>query len=109
MALFVLCEEELVAIDLQDQLWRMFPLPYLYPIHSSPITCITSVSGITTKAGVLLSKIADKQRTMSKIYTKNAWPLEREVRPPVQIKEMQLIITGYFDFLLLYFKFIVFT
>lgn len=35
----VLCEEELVCVDLTEKRWPLISLPYLHPIHSSQITC----------------------------------------------------------------------
>jgi hypothetical protein len=101
-ALFILCEEEFVAIDLMDPLWRMFPLPYLYPIHSSPITCITAISGLSSQAIALLTRISREQQNSSKIFSKNRWPLERiqknnrntEPRKEKRNKELQLVATG---------------
>lgn len=43
-ALAVLCEEELVMVDLVSEGWPTFRLPYLYPVHASPITAAHHVS-----------------------------------------------------------------
>ncbi|TMS36392.1 hypothetical protein L596_003567 [Steinernema carpocapsae] len=45
-ALLVLCKEELVAIDLLDPKWRPFALPYLFPLHYAPITCLSVVDDV---------------------------------------------------------------
>ncbi len=34
--LLVLCEEELVAVDLLSEDWPQFRLPYLIHVHASP-------------------------------------------------------------------------
>lgn len=95
--LFILCAEEFVAIDLCDPLWRMFPLPYLHPIHASPITCISAVSGLSDQTAALLTRIAREQRDSSQIYSKNKWPLtrpsQREHRKAQ--KDLLLIVTGH--------------
>lgn len=44
--LIVLAEEELVAIDLKDENWKMMNLPYMVPLHASAVTCSQYVSGI---------------------------------------------------------------
>lgn len=48
-ALLVLAEEELVAIDLKDEGWKMMSLPYLVSLHASAVTCTQYVSGIVKK------------------------------------------------------------
>ncbi|XP_065193626.1 LLGL scribble cell polarity complex component 2-like isoform X1 [Sycon ciliatum] len=42
--LIVLCEEELVAIDLKTPGLPSIPKPYLYSLHDSPLTCIQHVA-----------------------------------------------------------------
>lgn len=44
--LLILCEEELVAIDLAHPDWLPFSLPYLCALHASPITACTHVAGL---------------------------------------------------------------
>lgn len=43
--LIVLAEEEIVAIDLKDESWKMMNLPYLVSLHASAVTCSQYVSG----------------------------------------------------------------
>lgn len=43
--LLVLTEEEIIAIDLKDENWRMMNLPYLVSLHASAVTCSQYVSG----------------------------------------------------------------
>uniref|UniRef100_A0A914LUU3 Lethal giant larvae homologue 2 domain-containing protein n=1 Tax=Meloidogyne incognita TaxID=6306 RepID=A0A914LUU3_MELIC len=76
-ALFVLCQDELVAIDLKDSLWRMFSLPYLYPIHSSPVTCVLAISDISEQILSLFEQISIERKNSSKIFSSNKWPLEQ--------------------------------
>lgn len=45
-ALIVLLEEELLAIDLLSDEWRMLSLPYLVSLHASAVTCSQHVSGV---------------------------------------------------------------
>jgi lethal(2) giant larvae protein len=45
-ALIVLLEEELLAIDLLADDWRMLSLPYLVSLHASAVTCSQHVSGV---------------------------------------------------------------
>lgn len=44
-ALIVLADEELVAIDLLSDDWKMMNLPYLVSMHASAVTCSQHVSG----------------------------------------------------------------
>lgn len=44
--LMVLAEEELIALDLKDENWKMMSLPYLVSLHASAITCSQYVSGM---------------------------------------------------------------
>lgn len=43
--LIVLAEEEIVAIDLLSEDWKMTNLPYLVSVHASAVTCSQHVSG----------------------------------------------------------------
>jgi len=45
-ALIVLLEEELMAIDLLSDEWRMLSLPYLVSLHASAVTCSQHVSRV---------------------------------------------------------------
>lgn len=100
LALFVFCEEEFVAIDLNDPLWRMFPLPYLCAIHASPITCVTAVSELTDHASKILAQIASGQRNSSDVYSRNPWPLDNNTltgnyKKETNAKDLCLIVTGH--------------
>lgn len=46
IALIVLAEEELVAIDLASEDWKMLGLPYLVSLHASAVTCSTYISDV---------------------------------------------------------------
>jgi len=103
-ALFVLCQDELVAIDLKDSLWRMFSLPYLYPIHSSPVTCVLAISDISEQILSLFEQISIERKNSSKIFSSNKWPLEQfggEQSKSVD-QDSFLILTGY-EFILIFF------
>ncbi|KAF7639652.1 LLGL domain-containing protein [Meloidogyne graminicola] len=100
LALFVLCQDEFVAIDLKDSLWRMFSLPYLHPIHSSPVTCILAISEISEQIMSIFEQISNQQKNFSKIFSSNKWPLERFEEDKISLikgkKENSfLILTGH--------------
>lgn len=44
-ALVVLADEEVVAIDLLCEDWKMMSLPYMVSLHASAVTCSQHVSG----------------------------------------------------------------
>lgn len=43
-SLLILADEELVAIDLQSEDWKMMNLPYLVSLHASAVICSQHVS-----------------------------------------------------------------
>uniref|UniRef100_A0A5S6QJ98 LLGL domain-containing protein n=1 Tax=Trichuris muris TaxID=70415 RepID=A0A5S6QJ98_TRIMR len=75
-ALFVLCEEELVAIDLLSDDWLCWRLPYLQPFHASPVTACFYLPDVPRST---FSRIrsAGLQRTASdRKYSERSWPLK---------------------------------
>ncbi|CAG9865318.1 unnamed protein product [Phyllotreta striolata] len=70
----VLAEEELVAIDLKDENWKMLNLPYLAPLHASAVTCSQYVSGIPEELWEHL-KDAGKVQT-GHLYSNRPWPID---------------------------------
>ncbi|XP_074039294.1 LLGL domain-containing protein l(2)gl isoform X1 [Leptinotarsa decemlineata] len=73
-ALIVLAEEELVALDLKDENWKMMSLPYLVSLHASAVTCSQYVSGIPEELWEQL-KDAGKVQT-SHLYSTRRWPVD---------------------------------
>lgn len=73
-ALIILAEEELVAIDLNDSEWSQFKLPYLYSVHSSPITFSQIYSDISDSLVEKLRKIGLKQNVGK--YSFRDWPVQ---------------------------------
>lgn len=98
-ALIVLLEEEIVAIDLLSDDWRMLSLPYLVSLHASAVTCSQHVSGIPQE---LYDNIvaAGKKQTQD-IYSDREWPisggklLEEAAEKVTATKE--LLLTGHED------------
>lgn len=58
-ALIILADEELVAIDLQSEDWKMMNLPYLVSLHASAVICSQHVS----------STFRDHVRLVERIFT----------------------------------------
>ncbi|RWS06543.1 Lethal(2) giant larvae-like protein, partial [Dinothrombium tinctorium] len=95
-ALLVLAEEEIVAIDLRNEDWLQFHLPYMWSVHSSPITNCQYYAEVPEE---LFDKIfeAGKRQTVGK-YSMGEWPIfggERVITDFTESKD--LLITGHED------------
>ncbi|GLV32955.1 lethal (2) giant larvae [Carabus blaptoides fortunei] len=73
-ALLVLAEEELVALDLQSDDWRMMNLPYLVSLHASAVTCSQHVAGVSEELWDKIKAAGEGQ--ISNIYSQNPWPID---------------------------------
>uniref|UniRef100_A0A1I7VDV9 LLGL domain-containing protein n=1 Tax=Loa loa TaxID=7209 RepID=A0A1I7VDV9_LOALO len=98
LALMVLCEQELVCIDLTDGSWPLLNLPYLHPIHSSQITCVIHYSNIEEHVWKGLIKASEAQ---NKLASKYKWPVhgggDAQIPAPcaaTNAEKRQLLITG---------------
>jgi lethal(2) giant larvae protein len=78
-ALFVLLEEEFVAIDLVSQGWPQYRLPYLYSVHSSAIICTHYVNGVSQAFYDRLKQFGELAQDPSEFYSQKDWPI---VTPP---------------------------
>ncbi|VDK71514.1 unnamed protein product [Litomosoides sigmodontis] len=101
LALMVLCEQELVCIDLTDGNWPLLNLPYLQPIHSSQITCVMHYSNIEEHVWKGLIKASEAQ---NKLSSKCKWPVHAggNAQTPApcaatNAEKRQLLITGHED------------
>ena len=74
-SLVVLCEEEVVGIDLRSDDWRQFKLPYLLPLHASPITAAQFLHDLDT--GILDAIVeAGKSQAIGKYdFSSRQWPI----------------------------------
>ncbi|VBB29570.1 unnamed protein product [Acanthocheilonema viteae] len=98
LALMVLCEQELVCIDLTDGSWPLLNLPYLQPIHSSQITCVMHYSNIEEHVWKGLIKASEAQNKLSSMCK---WPVHAggDAQTPApcaatNAEKRQLLITG---------------
>lgn len=99
-ALFVLLEEEFVAIDLTSEGWPQYKLPYLYSVHSSAIICTHYVSGVTRKFYEALKFYGGLSETHEAIaFSENEWPVGGSAGSPVgqASKGKDLLLTGHED------------
>lgn len=73
-ALIVLADEEIVAIDLLSEDWKMMNLPYLVSLHASAVTCSQHVSLVPEDLWEQL-KLAGRAQT-SHLYSNRSWPID---------------------------------
>ena len=71
--LLILTEEEMVAVDITDDSWPTYNLPYLNPIHASSITCMAHIPDVDN---VVLSKIVAAGAVSSPKTTTKPWPVD---------------------------------
>uniref|UniRef100_A0A0N5APA8 LLGL domain-containing protein n=1 Tax=Syphacia muris TaxID=451379 RepID=A0A0N5APA8_9BILA len=98
-ALLVLCEQELVCIDLTDSSWPVLDLPYLNSVHSSQVTCLIHSGDIEDHTWKKLISISElkKDRTSG-----NRWPITAginlkgpEICASSNVEQRQLLISGH--------------
>lgn len=98
-SLVVLCEEELVVIDLITPKWPSYSLPYLAPIHSSALTACTTVQ---VKPDIL-NRITELGKLESENLSNRPWPIkggQRLAKSQNQTKKDDLenvLLTGHED------------
>lgn len=73
VALIVLLDEEIVAIDLTTPDWLQFKLPYLSSVHSSGIICCQHYSDLPDDVIKLIFNAGAKQDEGK--YSSNNWPV----------------------------------
>ncbi|XP_031353819.1 lethal(2) giant larvae protein isoform X1 [Photinus pyralis] len=97
VALIVLADEELVAIDLLSDDWKMMSLPYLVSLHASAITCSQHVSGVSEELWEQL-KDAGKAQT-NNLYSNRKWPIEGGdlLCSKGALPRRELLLTGHED------------
>lgn len=76
-ALFVLLEEEFVAIDLVSDQWPQYKLPYLCSVHSSAIICTHYASNVSRSFYEKLVKYGSSGTPLEpgEIYSERDWPI----------------------------------
>ncbi|KAK4874231.1 hypothetical protein RN001_013591 [Aquatica leii] len=96
-ALLVLADEELVAIDLLSEDWRMMNLPYLVSLHASAITCSQHVSGVPEE---LWEQLKDAGRAQTNnLYSNRKWPVDGGdlLCSKGALPRRELLLTGHED------------
>jgi lethal(2) giant larvae protein len=76
-ALFVLLEEEFVAIDLVSDQWPQYKLPYLCSVHSSAIICTHYANGVSRSFYDKLVKYGTASVALEpgELYSDRDWPI----------------------------------
>ena len=74
-ALFVLLEEEFVAIDLCSDGWPQYKLPYLYSVHSSAIICTHYVNNVNGRFYERLKAYANLNQDPAELFSDKEWPI----------------------------------
>lgn len=96
-ALIVLADEELVAIDLLSDDWKMMNLPYLVSMHASAVTCSQHVSGVPEE---LWEQLKDAGKAQShNLYSQRKWPIDggNLLCSKGQLPRRELLLTGHED------------
>ncbi|XP_039595549.1 LLGL scribble cell polarity complex component 2 isoform X1 [Polypterus senegalus] len=94
VALLVLAEEELVAIDLKSESWPAIQTPYLAPLHCSAITCSHHVSNIPLKLWERIRSAGEKQNMH---YSDMPWPVNGGLNVAPDPPQRDLLLTGHED------------
>lgn len=98
--MFVLLEEEFVAIDLTSDGWPQFKLPYLYSVHSSAIICTHYVNNVSKKFYENLKYYGTLcQESSSEAFSDKEWPVGGTAGSPVSPlnKGKDILLTGHED------------
>ncbi|KAE9549521.1 hypothetical protein FO519_007263 [Halicephalobus sp. NKZ332] len=74
-ALFVLCEQELSAIDLRHPTLKPFMPPYFYPMHFSPISSAQLISNVNEQVFAKLCSASQQQQRTNTYFSQRDWPL----------------------------------
>uniref|UniRef100_A0A914WLH6 Lethal giant larvae homologue 2 domain-containing protein n=1 Tax=Plectus sambesii TaxID=2011161 RepID=A0A914WLH6_9BILA len=95
-SLVVLCEEELVAIDLRDSKWGAYRLPYFFPIHSSPVTAAFHVADVADAVYDTIERLGEQQHGRRQFASTNQWPIAGGVVDDSALRK-DIIVTGHED------------
>ncbi len=101
-ALFVLLEEEFVAIDLISEGWPQFTLPYLYSVHSSAIICTHYVNNVSKSFYENLLYYGSLTQDSNELLSTKEWPVgegyaNNSPLSPNGSKGKDLLLTGHED------------
>lgn len=95
--MIVLAEEEIVAIDLLSEDWKMMNLPYLVSLHASAVTCSQHVNGVPED---LWEQLKDAGRAQTNhLYSNRTWPIDggNLLCSKSQEVRREILLTGHED------------
>jgi lethal(2) giant larvae protein len=101
-SLLILAEEELVAIDMTDDSWPVYPAPYLNSIHASAVTCLSHVADIDDDL-FLKIRASGSSRSHSHHHdpkerlSSNPWPVSGGKVESTTKTKHSLLVTGHED------------
>ena len=95
-SLFILSEEELVAVDLKTAGWPVYDIPYLHSIHASAITCLIQATDIKPDLFEEIGKYKNFNIAHTNI-SQNEWPINGGEVPSAADSASCLVITGHED------------
>lgn len=90
----VLCEEELVAIDLATDDWKTWRSPYCYSIHSSAIMSCVHASYVNADAAAKIKSYGESVLNDSNKYSNRPWPIQGGVLKGDPPTAVEYLITG---------------
>lgn len=96
-ALIILSVEELIVIDLKNEDWPQFKLPYLACLHSSSITCSQYFSNVQNN---IYKQIVECTSESNFNYSTNNWPIDGgfEAKTDDNLEPIyNVLITGHED------------
>lgn len=96
--LFILSEEEFVAVDLSSDGWPVFQVPYMATLHATAITCCTHVGKVDHDFYEELAK-AGRNQKKGKVSTK-PWPITGGINcggDQSNVQQHDLLVTGHED------------
>ncbi|KAJ8037464.1 Lethal(2) giant larvae protein-like 2 [Holothuria leucospilota] len=91
----VLCEEELVFIDLTSEGWPCHSLPYLSSLHASSITSSCQVSNVPSDIYEQIVSAGEHQ--MMNVVSRREWPLDGGQNLADAPVSRDLLLTGHED------------
>lgn len=93
-ALMVLCEEELVAIDLVTDDWPVWRLPYAYSLHSSPIMSCVYATDVKEEVFTKINAAGEIILNASFKFSPRPWPIQGGAVVGEQPTGVDYLITG---------------
>ncbi|KAL1117405.1 hypothetical protein AAG570_004731 [Ranatra chinensis] len=95
--LIALAEEELVAIQLDEDKWPSVPLPYLVSLHTSSVTCSSYVSCVPEELWGRVVEASSHQSQRGGGEGASAWPVDGGRVNQDETPRRDMLLTGHED------------